>query len=159
MKSCALGETDAVAELFLVQGGETGCNSLRKPNVMDTTTVVRVRATWLDKIWEQQGISRVDFVKLDVEGGECGVFKGSMGLLHRAVRPVMLIEVYDIRTEPWGYKAREIITFVHGLGLGWFQPLEDGGSEPIDVRRESYDGNFVVMREELATEFSHLIEK
>jgi FkbM family methyltransferase len=159
VESCALGETDAVAELFLVHGGETGCNSLRKPNVMTSTTVVRVRVTRLDKILEQQGISRVDFMKLDVEGGELGVFKGSTGLLHRAVRPVMLIEVYDIRTEPWGYKAREIITFLHGLGFDWFQPLEDGGLEPIDVHRESYDGNFVAMPEERAAEFSYLMEK
>ena len=76
----ALGTGHSKAELFLVEGGEDGCNSLRPPDVAANTQTVSVDVISLDDYLSNAGISRVDFVKIDVEGGEREVLLGATGL-------------------------------------------------------------------------------
>src|SRR5258708_8062722 len=108
----ALGKEPARDNLYIVEGGEDGCNSLRPPAVRSQTRTVPVEVVTLDAIASELGLTKVDFVKLDVEGSELDVLKGALGLLQAIPRPVLLVEVYDIRTQPWGYKAREIVEFL-----------------------------------------------
>jgi FkbM family methyltransferase len=49
-------------------------------------------ATSLDNYVERSGIKRVGFIKLDVDGHECGVLRGGSALLRRD-RPVMVMEI------------------------------------------------------------------
>jgi FkbM family methyltransferase len=141
----ALGETNGTAELFLVQGWESGCNSLRQPAISGQTQPVAVQIARLDRVLEEQQIAHVDFIKLDVEGAELSVLKGATQLLSRAPRPVILAEVQDVRTKPWGYPAREIIRLLSGTNYVWFRPLPDGRIEELDAAQEAYDGNFVAI--------------
>lgn len=90
----------------------------------------------------------VDFMKLDVEGGELSVLQGAQRLLESAPRPVILTEVQDIRTQPWGYRAREIISFLSDKGYRWFSISADGSLAPLEVFAETFDGNFVACPEE-----------
>ena len=62
----------------------------------------------------------MDFIKLDVEGAELDVLKGADLLLNRRPRPVILAEVQDVRTQPWGYRARDIQHLSH-KGYKWFR--------------------------------------
>ena len=54
----------------------------------------------------------------------------------------------DIRTQPWGYAAREIIKYLSDRGYRWFAISEDGSLESLDVRADAFDGNFVACPEE-----------
>ena len=113
----ALGKERSQAQLYLVEGGEDGCNSLRPPVVDSDTWPVSVDVFSFDEVASKLGLTNVDFAKLDVEGAELDVLKGATQLLRTAPRPVFLVEVYDIRTEPWGYKAREIVQFLDRQGF------------------------------------------
>jgi FkbM family methyltransferase len=157
VESCALGESDSVAELYLVHGIQTGCNSLRPPQGSGATSTVRTLVSRLDDILALRGIKQVDFVKMDVEGAELSVLKGSTLLLKNRSRPVFLVEVYDIRTQPWGYQAREIIAYLRDTGYEWYMPLEDGRLRQINAHQESYAGNFIAIPRERMGELSHLI--
>jgi FkbM family methyltransferase len=53
---------------------------------------VRVPATTLDAYVARQGISRVDLIKIDVEGVEGLVLEGARNLLSGAEPPVLIIE-------------------------------------------------------------------
>ncbi|MGA8365704.1 MAG: FkbM family methyltransferase [Candidatus Acidiferrales bacterium] len=150
VETCALGEAEGTEQLYLADPSESGCNSLRKPAVSSRTELVSVRTKCLDRVLQERGIERVDFIKLDVEGAELSVLKGATELLHRRPRPVILAEVQDIRTRSWGYPAREIIRFLSGVGYIWFRPLPDGGVEEINAALEEYDGNFVAIPAEQA---------
>jgi FkbM family methyltransferase len=143
VESVALGNQEATADLFVVQGGQTGCNSLRPPIVISGTSPVRVRVTRLDSWLATHNVERVDFIKLDVEGGELEALKGASELLKRRPRPVILAEVQDIRTAPWGYRAKEILTRLRDADFTWFRLLEGGLLETLDLSGESFDGNFV----------------
>jgi FkbM family methyltransferase len=148
IESRGLGENEGDAELYLVKGSQSGCNSLRPPEVSDPTEKVPIHIDRLDNVLRDHQIERVDFMKLDVEGAELSVLKGAPQLLMNRPRPTILAEVQDIRTKPWGYAARAIIRYLAAADYHWFRPLADGGLEPIDVEREECDGNFVTVPEE-----------
>lgn len=158
IEGLALGQVDGEANFFLVNSRETGCNSLRPPAVEAPTKVFRVRVTRLDDFLQAQHVERVDFVKMDVEGGELAVLKGARQLLERRPRPVMLVEVSDLRTEPWGYRAREVLSFLRERGYHWFQPVWAGHVEAVSLGREGFDNNFVAFPEERLDEIGHLRE-
>jgi FkbM family methyltransferase len=148
VESHALGEAVGTAELYLVCGTETGCNSLRAPDVAQPTERVQVSVEPLDRMLRRHKIDQVDFIKMDVEGAELSVLKGAHSLLSRPHRPVMLIEVYDIRTRPWGYSARDIIVYLTSLGFHWFCPVPNGALEELDCEQLEYSGNFVAVPSE-----------
>jgi FkbM family methyltransferase len=144
----ALGEIEGDAELYLVHGSQNGCNSLRKPQVSEPTEAIPIHVERLDSVLRDHRITAVDFVKLDVEGSELAVLKGASELLRNRPRPAILAEVQDVRTNPWGYAAREIIQYLAAAGYRWFRPLPDGRLEGIDANQAEYDGNFVAVPEE-----------
>jgi FkbM family methyltransferase len=149
----ALGIEPSKAKLYLVQGAEDGCNSLRPPAVSGSTETVTVDVNSLDRYLEKAGIGKVDFIKLDVEGAEREVLLGAQGLLAGSSpsRPVILVEVQDLRTEPWGYPAREILQILDRAGYDWFRMLDDGGLAPIEINNQRYDANLVAIpRDRLA---------
>ena len=143
IESFALGSSAGRAELFLVEGAEDVCNSLRPPAAEVTTTKVSVEVRPLDEYLQRQKIEKVDFIKLDVEGAELEVLRGAKRLLSSAERPMILAEVQDIRTAPWGYRAEEIIRHLEELGFGWYGLSEAGSLIALDTTATSYDGNYV----------------
>src|SRR5947209_3921751 len=70
---CALGENPGEEDLYLVDGEQDWCNSLRRPAVNEPIHTVRVPVRRLDDVLAESGVSTVDFVKLDVEGAELSV--------------------------------------------------------------------------------------
>jgi len=153
VEETALGETEGRAEFFVVQGRETGCNSLRPPDVRQPTQATEVRVARLDDFIRQQDLKRVDFVKMDVEGAELSVLKGATEFLERRPRPVIFCEVQDLRTRPWGYAAREIVDFLRQRSFSWYVPSADGAVRPLPPGQIEFDGNFVAVPEEKLGEF------
>lgn len=152
----ALGSTEGEEELFVVESWETGCNSLRPPDVPQPVRRVRVSVTRLDAYVEREKIPHVDFIKLDVEGGELEVLKGAAGVLRSRPRPIILCEVYDLRTRPWGYAAEEIVEYLSAFGYRWFEPKAAGRLQPVPAGRRQFDGNFVSVPEELMAQVEPL---
>jgi FkbM family methyltransferase len=149
IQALAMGNEVAESDLYVVNGSQTGCNSLRPPDVMSGTSPIRVRVTRLDHWLDQRKIDRVHFIKLDVEGAELDVLKGAERLLEDRPRPVILAEVQDVRTRPWGYRAKEIINQLSGKHFRWFRLSENGSLQDMDENLEELDGNFVAWPEEV----------
>lgn len=149
VQALALGAEKKEAELYVVEGGETGCNSLRPPVVLSGTSRVRVPVIRLDDWISELKLDRVHFIKLDVEGGELEVLKGAVSLLERRPRPIILAEVQDMRTEQWGYPAKDIIGYLAAKGFKWFRLSGDGSLEYLDLAPDAFDGNFIAWPEEL----------
>ncbi len=148
----ALGSREAQGELYVVLELQTGCNSLRPPVGTGPTRRVSVAQTTLDLYLERTGIPRVDAMKVDVEGGELEAFRGAAGLLARRPRPVILCEVQEIRTAPWGYRSVEIFDLLTAWGFHWFSLSGDGALTPCE-RKEVFDDNLVAVPEERLGEF------
>lgn len=154
---CAAGEASGEAELYVVNGFEDGCNSLKPPAIPEPVASQRVRVRRLDDILSELAISKVDLIKLDAEGAELSVLYGAMKLLNCSPRPAMLVEVQDTRTKPWGYEAREILQFLMRMDYQWFAIAAKGALLPIPCNLETYDANLVALPIERTEEFLSLL--
>jgi FkbM family methyltransferase len=144
VESVALGSVAGWSELFVVEDVETGCNCLRAPKVSQSTTRIPVFLETMDNSLFLRGIDRVDFIKLDAEGGELGVLKGAARLLRRLDRPIILAEVEDLRTGVWGYAAREIVSFLRQYAYAWFR-FTGKGLRPIENDCGTFDENLLAI--------------
>ena len=149
VQEVALGNNVGEAEFFLVEGTETGCNSLRPPTLRTGTfRPIRVNVARLDDWLLQHRIGRVDFIKLDTEGAELEILRGATKLLSARPRPAFLVEIAEIRTAPWGYSAREILHFMKDLDYGWFSIHSDGSLGELQPGHNLQDTNLVAVPNE-----------
>ena len=132
----AAAAASARRRFFVVSSADTTMNSLRHPAVEGAIEETLVETVSLDHYCRQNGLQRVDVLKVDAEGGELEVFAGATGLLE-SCRPLILCEVLDKVTQPWGYRAREIVDMLRRFDYEWFDLLPTGDLQP-HVRREDY---------------------
>ena len=111
----ALGQKEDTADLRIASLPHTGHNTLSKNFAYADTrleTVERIRMTTLDRLLEAEKIDRLDVLKLDTEGSELGILKGSERTL-RAHHPVILIEILPPNLDA---EAEELWGFIRSLG-------------------------------------------
>lgn len=77
---------------------------------------ITVPAVNLDSYINDHHLSRIDLVKVDVEGAELMVLQGACELLGRTPAPVWIIEVTDATTKGFGYPAKSICDFLSRYG-------------------------------------------
>jgi FkbM family methyltransferase len=148
VQALALSDENTQATLHVVESWAAGCNSLRPPDVPAQTSPVKVQVARLDDWLAKHDISKVDFIKLDVEGAELAVLRGATELLERRPRPVILAEVEDTRTAPWNYAAREIVTMLEEREYTWFELSEKGALTPMDTSPREFDANILAIPNE-----------
>jgi hypothetical protein len=127
--------------------------------VFEPTFKIPVQVSPVDGVLLELGISRVDFIKLDVEGAELSALKGTARLLRGVARPAILVEVQDIRTQPWGYPAKAIVEYLTRAGYRWFEVNADGSLRPTSHELNYYDANLVALPREREREFRNLVER
>lgn len=127
MQAQAVGSYEGLTEFYLCFDHQGSFSSIRHPaeDVTSRKKLIKVPITTLDLYVQRKNISSMDFMKLDVEGGELDVLKGAVGVFTK-LRPLVLCEVADIRTRPWGYSASELCEFLAEYGYKWFPLKSDG---------------------------------
>ena len=164
VEACALGDQAGEADLFVVEGAQDWCNSLRPPALEEQTDgaadrrTSRVAVERLDDALWRLRVDSVDFIKLDAEGAELSVLQGAGEFLRGAARPVILVEIQDVRTKAWGYRAREIVEFLAREKYCWFAVRENGSLRIADTDLDSYDANLVALPAERAEEIRKRVE-
>lgn len=84
-----------------------------------------VDITTLDDLAQRIGLSRLDVLKVDIEGGELSCLQGGIETLRRFL-PVIAVEVQQRSSLAAGYHSREILELLSPLGYR-FHRLEAGG--------------------------------
>lgn len=139
-----VSDTKEKGQLFVCLGPETGCNSLRPPDVPDETLLQEVQLTTLENEFSVAVGQKIDFLKIDVEGAELSVLRGADALLHGENAPIILCEVADIRTRPWGYGAGEIVEYLEDRNYQWFEIKSNGKLRTLS-RSKTYHQNLVAI--------------
>lgn len=140
----ALGRKIGRSKFFVCSGIEEGCNSMRSPNVQNQPTETEVNVITLDILLAQRNIKSVNFIKIDVEGAEMDVLRGSIGILSSKDRPIIMCEMIDLRTEPWGYRSRDIYDFLLSLQFYWFTVTSTGRLTPCS-RKANFHENLIAV--------------
>lgn len=155
----ALSNKEENRQLHVVGGHFTGHNSLMPPRVEEVQEGIEihnVKTSTLDKFINQHALKKVDFIKLDVEGGELDVLSGGKYSLKNSIRPVILYEIQDIRTEPWGYPAKRIYELLNELDYQSFNISAQGELFPCP-HSNTFDANLVAIPREKLGSLAHLM--
>ncbi len=139
VEAVALGEKAGEGDLFVFDGRTTGCNSFHLTST-DGARRVTVPIRRLDDYVSNGSIDRADFVKMDIEGAELSALRGAEQLF-RTLRPVLLCELHEKRTAPWGYGARAIVDLVASWNYRWYLVGDGGCLTPIDAGQTTFFGN------------------
>jgi FkbM family methyltransferase len=107
---------------------------------LDLGAKVQVRMHSLDDFLEQRGVTRVDFIKADVEGGELNVLRGAERIIGRC-RPAILVENVDVHCRRFGQSPSDLMTFLRTHGYRGLYIGENGQLVPFDEGMPP-NGNF-----------------
>jgi FkbM family methyltransferase len=97
----------------------------------------------LDDIVSQEGLTRVDIVKMDVEGAEFRALKGAVGILNR-FRPLLLLELADRALRHQGCSSAEIWEFFRQENYRIFAFDQSTGLPVPAQQKPYYDSENVV---------------
>ncbi len=101
-------------------------------------------AITLDQLAERNGIERVDFIKLDVDGHEGAVLRGGLNVLRRD-HPAIIFELSPYILAEAGDSAENLLSLLHGLSyrlydLTLHHPLP---SDPRQLTQSIADGGSI----------------
>jgi FkbM family methyltransferase len=81
--------------------------------------------TSLDAETEVQALPSIDFIKIDVEGGELDVLKGATQTILRH-HPLIYCEVYEKWAKSFGYSPADLLGYVRSLGYAEARVISQG---------------------------------
>ena len=133
----AVGIKNGTTNMYVCLNGDEALSSLHLPSedINSKKDVILVKITTIDEYVKKNNIKNIDFVKIDVEGGELNVLKGMAETL-KTIRPVFMCEVQDKRTIQWGYSASEICNFLENKDYFWFIANSNGELEPAELKNK-----------------------
>lgn len=121
----ALADRDGVAAFHLGRIDSQG--SLFR---VDTDRVIQVQTKTLDSFLAEQGIDRVDAVKVDVEGAEMHVLRGMHGLLSGAGKPALMFEISATHLKAAGFKPADLFEAIVRYGYAGYV-IREGRLVPV----------------------------
>jgi FkbM family methyltransferase len=114
----ALGEAEGAADIRVTRERNIGWNTI-VPDLMaagEARAVHTVRVRRLDEYLASQGVEHVALLKVDVEGYELPVLRGTTRWLDRGDRPVILCEVAPAAYPLLGRRVSELFDLLAGYG-------------------------------------------
>jgi len=118
--------TDHQGEVDFLEDGAQG-------HITDAATsgTVRIPATTVDELWARNGYPDVDFVKLDLEGGEVAALRGMSDLLASSPPPPLLCESNGPRLAAYGETPNTLLTLLARRGYRCYL-AQPGRLVPVD---------------------------
>ncbi len=113
-----------------VRAAESGWGSLLQGG--ERAAAVAVPATTLDAWFCTRGVPRVDFIKLDIEGGEYRALLGATQLL-RLMRPVISLEVNEVCLARDGRTPQDLFSLLTSFGYSVRGVLDRRSGEQVSA--------------------------
>ncbi|MFZ5553388.1 MAG: FkbM family methyltransferase [Bacteroidota bacterium] len=106
-----------------------------------------VEITTLDDFCREKNISRIDLVKVDIEGGELNFLKGAEEIISKSPKMILVTEIIDSHCRRAGYTAKELFDYITSLGFKPFLPK----AWPFSLKKtnqlpENYFDNIIFLK-------------
>ncbi|MFA0761035.1 MAG: hypothetical protein HZLCBSQH_001139 [Candidatus Fervidibacterota bacterium] len=155
----ALADQEGAMPLFVYRGafrdcGNTMLNSLRQQSWALPCKAISVPVTTLDAYLTRHE----SFVKMDTEGAELSILAGAKRLLTTPPRPLLMVELNDAVTQPWGYPARAILDTLLAMDFHAFTATEDGFLVPAPLLERYELLNLIAVPNERLDEVNPLVK-
>lgn len=109
----------------------------------ERATPASVPTVTLDAYAAQQGIGRIDLMKIDVEGAELQALRGARGILSTKPRPTMVIEFCEKNQRAYGSTRTKLAEYLYAEGFELLR-ITPEGLRPYEPRADD-DFNFNVL--------------
>lgn len=96
--------------------------------------VITVKGTTVDDFCRSRGISKVNLVKMDIEGSEMLALRGMNLLLSSPDAPDLLCEINEPLLNRMGSSGDEVRSYLRSLGYDMYQPTSNGIQKVISHR-------------------------
>lgn len=126
----ALASTSGTLEFYMSRGIASGSSSLRPAHDF-TGAVVPVPSVSFDDYMREVTLKRVDFIKMDIEGGELDALRGATAMLSATHAPVIVFEHHDVVARRFGASQESVIGLLEGFGYS-VSPLGSSAGAPKD---------------------------
>ena len=130
INKCAVGNRIQEVDFFVAQdGGFSSTVDTGRRRIVEKT---RVRMVTLDSYCSEVGLSRVDFLKVDVEGAEPKVITGARQLLSNGERKprLIMLELHEGMLRRFGSSVREMTAVMETYG---YQPFVCIGADLVPL--------------------------
>jgi FkbM family methyltransferase len=121
IENCALGNTVSVLQMYRDCETNSGSNRMVSKESV-SKELIQVPVSTIDIFVQENNLTKLDLIKIDVEGFEMNVLKGAENTLKK-FHPKLFIELNDKSLKDQGSGAMILISFLKELGYCIF---EDG---------------------------------
>lgn len=108
---------------------------------LDVGEKIEVPMTRLDDFVAEKKLTRVDFLKADIEGGELNLLRGAEQMLE-SLRPRILIEIVDIHCRRFGHAPEDVYQYLIERGYTGRYITDQGDLLDLDPEHLP-NGNFL----------------
>jgi FkbM family methyltransferase len=126
-----LGEKDSEATLW--RAPTSDLNS----TVRQVGTPITIQLWTLDEFCRREEIDQVDFIKLDVEGGEVNVLRGARKLLSSSRPPIWMLEVSEQFLAEAGCDPGDLLRDLKAGCSGGKLFTQDTQGNPVEIEKLS----------------------
>lgn len=111
----ALGSRTETATLYKLYSNNPGANRILSKEPDQQHELEHVEVTSLDEIIAELAVSKIDLLKIDVEGFERFVLEGSKKVIEKW-KPILFIELAEVNLAEHGLTAASLVNYVESLG-------------------------------------------
>jgi FkbM family methyltransferase len=141
----ALSDKIGQAKMHLFKGRSHALASLNPQGESDYETFETSLIT-LDNFLDENHLTHVNFVKIDVEGNELMVLEGASKLLSASNAPILMVEINNDTFSSFNYSAEQIWSCLRTFGYDTFYGMINGNTlAPIRNLKDFTDTANVIM--------------
>lgn len=146
----ALGAIISSATLYECSENYGGASSLRPGAApgLHVAAETQVEVMVLDDYIEQNSISQVRLLKMDVQGSEIDVLHGAGRLLNRPNQPILFVEVEQVANAAFGHSTYDLLNSLMGFGYVLYSWRDYGlhhVKTPVDIPAGGHDDVICIM--------------
>jgi FkbM family methyltransferase len=146
LRQTAISNSSGERELLIAEEEHSGQNTFGAFAYAEVQNQCKrlVKTETLDEVIRDEALTRVDVIKIDVEGHEAFVFEGAKETLSN-FRPILLVEISDTALMHQGCTSSRILSFLHKMGYRiYIFSKQTGLPVPLDNRIEIIDSENIL---------------
>jgi FkbM family methyltransferase len=155
--NAAVGEMSGEKELFVSAQDNLGMSSFHQPENYSGKKE-RVKVETIDDWFKTSGLSKIDIIKLDIEGSELAALKGMKEVLQKQ-KPVLIVEINPETLSMFNLQPSDICDYLRQLNFEGFLILEDSGLEHLNQQEIGQITNVLFIHNEKINSYPGLFNK
>jgi FkbM family methyltransferase len=155
--NAAAGEINEQGELFLSAPDNLGMSSFQQPENYSGRKE-KVELVAIDDWFRTSGLTKIDLVKLDIEGSELAALKG-MRMVLEEQRPALIVEINPETLWLFGLKPLNIYNYLNQFNFDGFLISENGVLQHLNSSEISQTVNVLFIHPDKKNAYPELFNK